>query len=208
MGLFDAIVIPDELQDIQLPTPEEITYWGSRKERIFWIDYLIDENYLLVELAKDIILLNHQEKDIPENELKPIYLYIYCYGGDNDQCRFLCDLIQSSRIPIITIATGVAMSAGFYIFLAGHKKYAFKHSQLLIHSGSASFAGTASEIEEAQNNYKKELEEWKDYVLGNTSIGEPLFKKNQKKDWYVSGDDLIKLGIIDNFIEKIEDIYK
>ena len=50
---------------------------------------------------------------------------------------------MSSRIPIITVAMGAAMSAGFIIFLSGHKKYAFKHSQLLVHSGSAGFHGTA-----------------------------------------------------------------
>lgn len=208
MGIYDAIVIPEELKDVALPSPEEITYWESRQERIFWIDYEIDKTYQLIELGKIITLLNHKEKDIPVEELEPIILLIYSYGGDTDQCRFLCDLIQSSRIPIITIATGVAMSAGFYIFLAGHRRYAFKHSQLLIHSGSASFSGTASEIEEAQNNYKKELEEWKGYVLANTSISEKLFKKNQQKDWYISGRELVDLGIITKFINKFDDIYE
>ena len=70
-----------------------------------------------------------EEKDIPKEELKPIRLMIHSYGGDLEQSFYFADLCMSSRIPIITVAMGAAMSAGFIIFLSGHKKYAFKHSQ-------------------------------------------------------------------------------
>ena len=48
------------------------------------------------------------------------------------------------------------MSAGFLIFLSGKKRYAFSHTSMLVHSGSAAFQGTAEQIEEAQKNYKKQ----------------------------------------------------
>lgn len=39
---------------------------------------------------------------------------------------------------------------------------------MLVHSGSAAFQGTAEQIEEAQKNYKKQIEQMKSYILDNT----------------------------------------
>lgn len=183
-----------------LPTPEEYTYWLDRKNRTFYIDYEIDEDYSLMELAKIIIQMNFSEKNIPEEKLSPIYLFIHSYGGDIEQALFFCDLIKSSRIPIYTVAMGVAMSAGFLIFLAGKKRYAFSHTSMLVHSGSAAFSGTAEQIEEAQKNYKKQIEQMKSYILENTIIDEKTFNKNRNKDWYLTSEELLKFGIIQEVV--------
>ena len=194
------IPLVDDTKESQLPTPEEYTYWKDRKNRTFYVDYEIDECYSLVELAKIIIQMNIEERDIPKEQLQPIRLFIHSYGGDLEQANFFCDLVQASRIPIITIAMGVAMSAGFLIFLSGHKRYAFKHTQLMVHSGSAAFQGTAEQIEEAQKNYKKQIEEMKTYILEKTTIDEKTFNKNKNKDWYLSSDELLKYHVIDEII--------
>ena len=186
------------IKEDQLPSPEEYTYWKSRKDRTFYIDYEIDEDYSLVELSKIIIQMNIEEKDVESPD--PIRLFIHSYGGDIEQALFFCDLVKSSRIPIITIGMGVAMSAGFLIFLSGKKRYAFSHTSMLVHSGSAAFQGTAEQIEEAQKNYKKQIEQMKSYILDNTTIDEKTFNKNRNKDWYLSSDELLKYGVIDEVI--------
>jgi ATP-dependent Clp protease protease subunit len=187
-----------------LPSPDESLYWELKEKRVYWIDYEITDNYDLLTLAKEIIRLNKEEASIAEPE--PITLYIHSYGGDLDQAQFFCDLIESSHVPVVTVAAGVAMSAGLLIFLSGKKRYAFKHSQLLMHQGSASFSGTAEEIESAQKSYKKKLEKMKKYILSHTSIDSKLFEKNKTKDWYVSGEELLTLGIADKIIENFSDI--
>lgn len=194
------IPLVGSLKASELPTPEEYTYWTDRKNRTFYIDYEIDEDYSLMELAKIIIQMNFSEKDIPVEKLEPIYLFIHSYGGDIEQSLFFCDLVKSSRIPIITIAMGVAMSAGFLIFLSGKKRYAFPHTSMLVHSGSAAFQGTAEQIEEAQKNYKKQIEQMKSYILANTEIDEKIFNKNRNKDWYLNSDELQKYKISDQII--------
>lgn len=191
----------------EIPTPEEYTYWKDRKNRNFYIDYEITDDYSLVELAKIIIQMNMEEKDIPENELKPIYIWIHSFGGDSFQANMFSDLLIASRIPIVTIALGSAMSAGFEILIAGHRRYAFKHTQTLVHAGYAAFQGTQSEIEEFQKNNKKQLDRTKEYVLSRTAIDEKLFNKNKNKDWYISGEDLVKYHVVDKLIENISDVF-
>ena len=194
-------------KESDVPTPEEYTYWKSRSDRTFYIDYEIGDDYELIELCKAIIQLNIAEKDIDISDLKPIRIFIHSFGGELEQANFLCDLIQSSRIPIITVAMGVAMSAGFLILLSGHKRYAFKHSQLMVHSGGGSFQGTAEQLESAQKNYKKQIEAMKSYILERTSIDEKTFNKNRSKDWYLNDDELIKYNVVDGIVTDISMIF-
>lgn len=199
-------ILTDAKSDKYL-SPEEYTYWKARENRTFYIDYEIDEYYNLVELSKIIVQMNMEEKDIPKNELKPIYIWIHSYGGDLEQANAMIDIMAASRIPIVTVAMGVAMSAGFMLFLAGHRRYAFKHSNLMVHEGSAAFSGTAEQIEEAQKNYKKQINEMKEYILFRTTIDEKTFNKNKSKDWYLTSEELVKFNVVDKLIESIDDIF-
>lgn len=205
---MDSIVLPviDGISNKDILTPEEYNYWTSRQNRTFYIDFEVDETYELMEIAKVIIQINMSEINIPKENLKPIYLFVHSYGGDIEQANFFCDLVMSSRVPIITIGMGVAMSAGFLILISGQKRYAFKHCQMLIHSGSAGFSGTAEQVEEMQKNYKKQINEMKQYILERTSIDEKTFNKNKNKDWYLTSKELIDYHVVDALIENIDDI--
>lgn len=205
---FNVLELPliGGLKESEFPTPEEYTYWNDRKNRTFYIDYEIGNDYSLVELSKIIIQMNINEKSIPVERLNPIRIFIHSYGGDLEQANFFCDLVQSSRIPIITVAMGVAMSAGFLIFISGHKRYAFKHTQMMIHSGQGKFEGTAEQLEEAQKNYKKQIESMKSYILERTTIDEKTFNKNRSKDWYLTNDELVKYHVVDDIITNLSQI--
>lgn len=207
-NVIASIPIVGPLKDSDVPTPEEYDYWSNRDKRIFFIDYEMDDDYLLINLSKTIIKLNYDDIGIPEEDRTPIVLFIFSYGGDAAQASFFSDLLISSKTPIITVATGVAMSAAFEIFLAGKKRYAFEHTQMLVHSGSAGFKGTAEQIEAAQNNYKKMLDRSRKYILERTSIDEKTFNKNRNKDWYLTKDDFIKYHIVDKIITNIDEIFE
>lgn len=207
-NLITAIPLVGAMKDSSLPSPEEYDYWHNRDKRIFFIDYEVEDDYQLIDLSKTIIKINHDDRSIPVEKRVPIVLFIFSYGGDANQASFFTDLLISSKTPVITVATGVAMSAAFEIFLAGSKRYAFEHTQMLVHSGSASFKGTAEQIEDAQKNYKKMLDRSKDYVLERTDIDEKTFNKNRNKDWYLTKDDFIQYHIVDKIITCIDEIFE
>lgn len=204
------LVLPATLEAIkgqEWPSPEEVTYWEARQNRTFYIDYEIDEDYMLIELGKIIIQMNIAEKDIDKKDLKPIYIFIHSFGGCLYQSNMFSDICIASRIPIVTVGMGACMSGGFLILLSGHKRYALKHCQCMVHEGGGAFQGTAQEIEEAQRNYKRQIEDMKAYILDRTTIDEKTFNKNKSKDWYLSSEELIKYHVIDGFVDNIEDIF-
>ena len=88
--------------------------------------------YLLYQIQED------DEKDEKEKDYnrEPIKLYINSYGGSIYDMWGLIDVILNSKTPIYTYCTGYAMSAAFKIFLAGHKRYCYKHSIFMYHQMS------------------------------------------------------------------------
>ncbi len=188
-------IIPSDIKASELIDPSDYLFWRGIKSRQIYLDYEIEDDYRCVDLAKFIIQMNIDEKDIPDSELQPIVLYVFSYGGSIDQAQALCDVIEASRIPIVTVCMGVAMSAGFLIFLAGKRRYAFKQGSFMIHQGEAVISGSADMIQQAQDNYRKTLDQMKEYILAHTSIDPKLFKKNKLKDWYLSSTEAEELGV-------------
>jgi ATP-dependent protease ClpP protease subunit len=81
--------------------------------------------------------------------------------------------------------------------VAGKKRFAFNHSSLLIHSGSAQLQGTAEQINESAKKYKDQIAQMKDYILERTEIPEKVFNKNKKDDWYLTTKEIKDYKIAD-----------
>lgn len=198
------IVIPEELTDIKLPSPELVHYYKDYDKRRIYINYDIDDS--LFEITKQIMEYNRQDKDKPIEEIKPIIIYIQSYGGDLYQAYTLISTILASRVPVYTVNMGVAMSAGFLILLAGHKRYAMKYSTAMLHTGSGGASGTFEQMEEQQKNYKKLIDTMRDYILERTKIDVKLFNRNKSKDWYLTDKEQVELGVVNEIVASLDDI--
>jgi ATP-dependent Clp protease protease subunit len=198
------IVIPEEIEDVKLPSPELVKYYKDYDNRNIAIDYDIDES--LFEVTKQILEYNRQDKDISTDKRKPINIYVMSYGGELYQAYALISTMLASKTPIRTINMGVAMSAGLLILLAGHERYAMKYSTAMIHSGSGGAQGTYEQMEEQQKNYKKLVDMMRDYILERTNIDTKLFNRQKSKDWYLNDKEQVELGIVSKIIDNLDEI--
>lgn len=153
-----------------LPDFTEYETYLDLNERILYLDF--DINDALVDYSRRIIRWNRQDRDIPVEERKPIKLLINSYGGSLDSCLHFIDTLLLSKTPVYTYNVGVAMSAGFYIMLAGSKRFAYPNAQFLIHSGSGGAAGTYEQSKSQMEHYTRCIE-----LLKNMSLREPQFLK-------------------------------
>jgi ATP-dependent Clp protease protease subunit len=141
-------------------------------------------------LALPILALNEEEKDIPTENLKPITIWLNSYGGNSDVALYLIDIIKNSRIPIHVKVLAMAASAGLYITLACHKRTASKNSIFLLHKGSYSLGGNASEVEDVMEFYKGQVDErFVNLILETTKITKEELKKIRRSELYVFADD-------------------
>jgi ATP-dependent Clp protease protease subunit len=198
------IIIPEEVADMKLPSPDLVRYYKDYDDRNISIDFDIDDS--LFDVTKQILEYNRKDRDIPVEKRKPINIYIMSFGGELYPAYALISTILASKTPVNTINMGVAMSAGLLILLAGHKRYAMKYSTAMIHQGSGGAQGTFSEMEEQQKNYRKLIDSMRDYILERTKIDVKLYNKNKSKDWFLSDKEQVDLGIVDEVVTDLDSI--
>lgn len=202
---FDFLVpMLEEMPNNQLPDPAEYNYYKDAADRIYWLDSEVDRSTL--DLARKIMQWNRADKNVPVEQRKPIYLYIYSPGGDLDVCYALVDVIRGSKTPIIGVNVGNAFSSACYMFLACHKRYVLPHSQFVVHKGSAGMSGNYAELAASFDAYKKQIEEMTSYLLETTSLTREEIEGHMVTDWWVSAEEAVQNGMADAIVTTLDEV--
>lgn len=192
---------------MQLPNPGMVNYWRLAENRIFYVDYEIDES--IMELQRAILAINIADADKPFSDRKKIVVMINSPGGLLTETMSVAMSMVTSVTPVVTVNIGAAYSGGALLLLAGHERYAFKYAKTMIHTGyTGGNAGTYEQTEAYQKMYKKMVDWMGEYILDRSTIDQRTFNKNKSKDWYMDNDDCIKYGIIHSEITSLDDIVK
>lgn len=200
------ITIPNNLENLQLPSPELLMYYKNLSHRVIWLDTHVDEMWL--EYERQIIEWNREDKNIPIEERKPIKLMFFSYGGHIDINYSFIDLIQKSKTPIWGVNMGQACSAACFIFIACHKRFAMPRSSFLIHQGGVDggFSGTYEQVIAAIMEYQRQMDELGKYLIEYTNITQEILDEKFASEWYLTATDAINLGVADKIIEDIDEI--
>lgn len=199
-----AVMLPQNIENLQLPAPELVTYYKNDNNRTFWIEDEIGDG--LFEYSKQILRFNQEDKDISVEERKPIKFFIDSPGGDLETMLAFIGLVGISKTPIWMINAGIAYSAAGLILMSGHKRFALPNSQCLIHTGSGQLGGTFDQTTEQMKNYKQMVEKMKNFIISHTNIDQKLFNKNKSKDWFITTEEQLELGIVDKIVDDLDEI--
>lgn len=199
-----SVVIPKDLENVQLPDPALLTYYKNLDNRVLWIDEEICDNSL--EYARYIMDWNREDKGIPADDRKPITLLFFSPGGDLDVNNLLIDTITLSTTPIIGVNCGIAASAACFIYLACHKRYTFPTAEFLLHKGAGEFGGTYDIVLAAIMDYQRQIEALGNFVMSRTKIPEIEFEENFATDWYLSAQEAIDYGVAEKIITSLDEV--
>lgn len=144
-----------------------------------------------------------QEKKIDVNKRTPIKIYIDSNGGNLEACFTIIDAITMSKTPVWTINIGKAYSAGFFIFITGHKRFAYPNSSFLFHEGSTGIYQDANKFKNYADFYKQQLEQLRTITLKHTQIEPEEYDKHVKDDWWFNVDEALKYGVTDKISYKL-----
>ena len=143
--------------------------------------------------------------DMDDNAPDPIVIYIDSPGGSLNATLSIIAAIQISKTPVYTVNLGKAWSGGFFLLIAGTKRFALPYSSYLFHEGSTALGGDAHKALQEADFYKYQLGLLKDITLDNTEIGEALYEKHRKDDWWFGNETALKYNIIDGIMEDFLD---
>ena len=144
-----------------------------------------------------------QEKKIDANKRTPIKIYIDSNGGSLTACFTIIDAITMSKTPVWTINIGKAYSAGFFIFITGHKRFAYPNSSFLFHEGSTGIYQDANKFKNYADFYKQQLEQLRAITLEHTQIEPEEYDKHVKDDWWFDVNEALKYGVTDKISYKL-----
>lgn len=168
--------------------------------RHLFLNAQIDENTVEF-IVYHILRYNLMDYDLKPSDRMPIMLYINSPGGYVAEGYSIIDAISCSDTPVYTVNIGKCDSIAFLIYIVGHKRYSFPHSEFLMHDGFVYTSDTAAkakdriEFEVDQiNNITKEL------VLKNTDITSEFYDGVYRKEWYFLPDEGKKYGIVDYIV--------
>ena len=154
----------------------------------------------IVEMA--ILPLLEFEKDDKE---EPVKLILSTPGGSVSDGLILCNIIDNYKKPLEIYVYGYACSMGTIILCAGNKnpnvtKYCYPFSFGLFHAGYSAIEGEALSVEDRMEFNKKVDNSIRDYVVANTNITAEEYKNNERRQWYLSAEEMKRLGLIDIII--------
>lgn len=133
---------------------------------------------------------------------QPIKLFIDSYGGYVYQCFGLVGIMNSSKTPVHTIATGAAMSCGFIILINGHKRFAYKYATPMYHQVSSWGGGTVQDIKEDLEETERLQGVIETMTIEKTKIGADRLKevREKKLNWFIPANEALRLGVVDEIL--------
>ena len=132
---------------------------------------------------------------------EPIKIYINSYGGSLVATLTIIDAIKKSKTPIYTYNIGAAYSGGFFIFICGHRRFSYKHSDFLFHEGSVHMVmRDAGKFKNFSDFYKKQLKQLEEITIENTKITKEDYERHRNDDWWIMALEAKEKGICDEII--------
>lgn len=133
---------------------------------------------------------------------KDIQIYINTPGGSVYGGLGVYDTMQYISCKISTICTGMAASMGAVLLAAGAtgKRFALKHSRIMLHQPSSYAGGQASDIQIAVQEVLRSKQDLYDILSYHTGRSIAQLEKDAQRDFWMSSEEAKEYGIIDQVI--------
>ena len=125
-----------------------------------------------------------------------IRVHIMSEGGDVFAGLNMMNVLERSRVKVVTIAQGSCCSAATFVLLGGTERRMGKNAYCLIHQISTEMWGNFNELKNEMKSNDKLMKMLKDMYLSKTKIPETKFKTLMKKDIYLPPAKCLKYGIV------------
>lgn len=193
-----------------VPTVIEQTNRGERafdiysrllKERIVFVTGPIESTMASLVVAQLLFL----EADNPKKEIS---MYINSPGGEVNAGLAIYDTMQFIRPPVATLCNGMAASMGSLLLAAGAKdmRYALPNASIMVHQPLGGFRGQVSDIQLHAEEMLKTKERLNKIYVKHTNQPYEEVEKNLDRDNFMTPEQALDFGLIDEVIEKRKDL--
>lgn len=193
----DSYISPTIIEERKLNVAQMDVFSRLMMDRIIFLGTQVDD-YTANVIQAQLLYLDSSEPG------KDVSIYINSPGGSVYAGLGIYDTMQYIQSDVSTICTGMAASMAAVLLVAGakDKRFALKHSRVMIHQPMGGIQGQASDIEITSREIlklKKEL-----YTIISEHSGQPYDKvyQNSDRDYWMTAQEAVDYGMIDRVLEK------
>lgn len=170
--------------------------------QIFFYDDITRQSIYSFNKQLDITSKSIQLLNINYNlpTVPPIEMFINSEGGEVLSAFSAADRIKSSKVPVYSYVEGFCASAATLLSVCANKRYIRKNSFMMIHQLSGGIWGAFETIKDETHNMELLMKCIKNIYLEHTTISENDLVEILKHDTYLSSEECIKYGLVDEII--------
>lgn len=167
------------------------------KERIIFLHDQVDDNTANLVISQ-LLFLEAEDSD------RDIYLYINSPGGVVTAGLAIYDTMQFIKSKVSTICMGQAASMGAFLLAAGEKgkRFALPNARIMIHQPLGGAQGQATDIEIQTKEILRIKKKLNMILAENTSQKLSKIEKDTDRDFFMSPEEAVQYGLIDEVIRK------
>jgi ATP-dependent Clp protease protease subunit len=173
------------------------------KDRIVFLGTAINDDVANLMIAQMLFL----ESEDPD---KDINFYVNSPGGSVTSGMAIYDTMQYIKPDITTVCIGQAASMGALLLAAGAagKRYSLPNSRIMIHQPMGGVQGQASDIKIQAEEIIRLRGTLNKILAFHTKRDIKKIEVDTDRDFFMSGEEAKKYGLIDHVINNRDDLDK
>ena len=171
------------------------------QERIIFVGTEIDDGVANVVMAQ----LLHLADVAPDREVS---LYVNSPGGSFTALMAVYDTMQFVPAPVATYCLGQAASAAAVLLAAGEpgRRFALRHSRVLLHQPSAGGQGTVSDLALQADELLRVRAQVEEVLSHHTGRSVAQLRLDTDRDRVLTAAQAVEFGVVDHVIERATEV--
>lgn len=195
--ITSSYISPTIIEERQLNVAQMDVFSRLMMDRIIFLGTQVDD-YTANVVQAQLLYLDSAEPG------KDISLYLNSPGGTVYAGLGIYDTMQFIFSDVSTICTGVAASMAAVLLVAGTKgkRFALKHSRVMIHQPMGGVQGQASDMEITVREIQKIKKELYSIISSHSGQTIEQIEKDSDRDYWMTAAEAKDYGMIDEVMLK------
>lgn len=191
----NSYLSPSIMEERQLNVTQMDVFSRLMMDRIIFLGTPIDD-YTANVIQAQLLYLDSADPG------KDISIYINSPGGSVYAGLGIYDTMQYVDSEISTICTGMAASMAAVLLVAGEKdkRFALKHSRVMIHQPMGGAQGQASDIEITAREIQKLKKELYTIIAEHSGNDYEKVWRDSDRDYWMTAQEACEYGMIDKVL--------
>ena len=167
------------------------------ENRIIFMDGVINDAVANVIVMKLLYLQS-------ESRGQDIHMYVNSPGGSVTSTMAIYDTMQFIECDVATYCVGLAASGGAILVAGGakDKRFALKHSKMMIHQPHGEVGGQVSDIEIQAKDILDTKQVLNELLASHTGQPVEVIARDTERDRYMTAIEAKEYGLVDDILMK------